>query len=73
MLRRKNEVGGYNYFLAMLQNNRVDGWVDIETFASSVMLLQAGLLLINCLYIFWHFCLQIHILGCLVISHFCKI
>ena len=40
-------------------------------FVPSVALLQAGLLLINCLHIltfqFW-----IYILGCLVISHFCK-
>ena len=41
-------------------------------FVPSVALLQAGLLLINCLHIFQHFCVRIHILGCLVISHFCK-
>ena len=38
MLRRKNEEGGYNYFLAMLQNNRVDGWVELITEAESVVL-----------------------------------
>ncbi len=38
MIRRKNEVGGYNYFLAMLQNRQVNGWVELITDAESVVL-----------------------------------
>ncbi len=38
MLRRKNEVGGYNYFLSMLRNEAVDGWVELATDAKAVMI-----------------------------------
>lgn len=38
MLRRKNEVGGYNYFLSMLRNEAVDGWVELSTDAKAVMI-----------------------------------
>lgn len=38
MLRRKNEVGGYNYFLSMLRNRPVDGWVTLATDAAAVLI-----------------------------------
>ncbi len=38
MLRRKNEVGGYNYFLSMLRNRPIDGWVTLATDAASALL-----------------------------------
>lgn len=38
MMRRKNEVGGHNYFLSMLHDNPVDGWVRLATTARAVMI-----------------------------------
>lgn len=38
MMRRKNEVGGHNYFLSMLRNEPVDGWVTLATSAKAVMI-----------------------------------
>lgn len=38
MLRRKNEVGGHNYFLSMLRNRPVDGWVTLATSAEAVLI-----------------------------------
>ena len=31
MIRRRNEVGGYNYFIADLENRTVDGWISLAT------------------------------------------
>ncbi|MBQ5653275.1 MAG: glycosyl hydrolase family 2, partial [Alistipes sp.] len=31
MMRRKNEVGGHNYFLSLLHNAPIDGWVTLAT------------------------------------------
>lgn len=36
MIRRRNEAGGHNYFLAMLRNRPIDGWVPLGTAAASV-------------------------------------
>jgi rhamnogalacturonyl hydrolase YesR len=38
LIRRRNEAGGYNYFLAMLSNHPVDGWVELATPARSAVL-----------------------------------
>lgn len=38
MIRRKNECGGYNYFVAMLENKTVNGWVKLGTPAASAMI-----------------------------------
>lgn len=38
MLRRTNEVGGHNYFLSMLRNRPIDGWVTLATDAASALL-----------------------------------
>ena len=37
-LRRRNEAGGYNYFLTMLSDHTVDGWVELATPARSAVL-----------------------------------
>ena len=39
-MRRRNEAGGYNYFLTMLSNHTVDGWVELATPARSAVLLD---------------------------------
>lgn len=36
MIRRRNEVGGYNYFLALLNNRPINGWVTLATDAKAV-------------------------------------
>lgn len=36
MLRRRNEVGGYNYFVALLNENGIDGWVTLATDSKAV-------------------------------------
>lgn len=38
LLRRKNEAGGYNYFLALLTDNAINGWETLATSAESVMI-----------------------------------
>ena len=38
MMRRKNEVGGHNYFLSMLRNEPIDGWVTLATEARAAMI-----------------------------------
>lgn len=38
MMRRKNEVDGYNYFLAHLTSGPFDGWVELATEAKAVAL-----------------------------------
>jgi len=38
MIRRRNEAGGYNYFLAMLSDRSVDGWVKLATPAASAVI-----------------------------------
>ncbi|MDE6481150.1 MAG: glycosyl hydrolase family 2 [Muribaculaceae bacterium] len=38
LLRRTNEVGGHNYFLALLDDNRLDGWETLAVPAESVMI-----------------------------------
>ena len=38
MMRRKNEVGGHNYFLSMLRNEKVDGYITLATSARAVMI-----------------------------------
>ncbi len=38
MLRRTNEIGGHNYFLSMLRNRPIDGWVTLATDAASALL-----------------------------------
>lgn len=38
MIRRKNEVGGYNYFLSMLRNRPIDGWVTLATDAEAALI-----------------------------------
>ncbi len=35
IIRRTNEVGGHNYFIAMLTNSPIDGWVKLATDASA--------------------------------------
>lgn len=36
MIRRRNEVGGYNYFLALLNEHEIDGFVTLSTPAESI-------------------------------------
>lgn len=36
MIRRRNEAGGYNYFLALLNDREIDGFVTLATPATSV-------------------------------------
>lgn len=36
MLRRRNETGGYNYFVALLNENGIDGWVTLATDSKAV-------------------------------------
>lgn len=38
LIRRTNEVGGYNYFLALLNEGVIDGWQTLATPAASVMI-----------------------------------
>ena len=38
LLRRANEAGGSNYFLALLDDDRLDGWETLATPAESVMI-----------------------------------
>ena len=38
VLRRINEAGGHNYFIALLNDNAVDGWETLATPAESVMI-----------------------------------
>lgn len=38
LLRRTNEAGGHNYFLALLNDNEIDGWQTLATEAESVMI-----------------------------------
>lgn len=38
LLRRANEAGGSNYFLALLHDDRLDGWETLATPAESVMI-----------------------------------
>ncbi len=38
LLRRRNESGGWNYFLAMLQDKPLDGWVKLATPAASAII-----------------------------------
>lgn len=38
MIRRRNEAGGHNYFLAMLKDSVVNGWVPLAIHARSVMI-----------------------------------
>lgn len=38
LLRRVNEVGGKNYFLALLNENAIDGWETLSTPAQSVVI-----------------------------------
>ena len=36
MIRRRNEAGGHNYFIALLQNRPLDGWVTLSNPAAGV-------------------------------------
>lgn len=36
LIRRRNEAGGHNYFIALLQNRPLDGWVTLTAPAASV-------------------------------------
>lgn len=38
LLRRRNEVGGYNYFVSLLNDRPIDGWVDLGTEAEEIIL-----------------------------------
>ncbi len=38
LLRRSNEAGGYNYFLALLNDNAIDGWETLAVPAESIMI-----------------------------------
>jgi len=38
MIRRSNECGGYNYFVSMLENKTVNGYVKLATPAASAMI-----------------------------------
>lgn len=38
LLRRTNEAGGHNYFLALLSDNSLDGWQTLATPSESVMI-----------------------------------
>ena len=41
LLRRANEAGGSNYFLALLDDDRLDGWETLATPAESVMIFDS--------------------------------
>ena len=36
MIRRRNEVGGWNYFVSLLQDRPIDGWVTLATPSAAV-------------------------------------
>ncbi|MCM1163188.1 MAG: glycosyl hydrolase family 2 [Muribaculaceae bacterium] len=38
MMRRRNEAGGYNYYISLLTNNPVDGYIQLATPAKSAMI-----------------------------------
>ena len=38
MIRRLNEAGGHNYFISMLRDSVIDGWVPLAVNARSVMI-----------------------------------
>ncbi|MDE5997458.1 MAG: glycosyl hydrolase family 2 [Muribaculaceae bacterium] len=38
LLRRSNEIGGHNYFLALLDENNINGWETLAVPAESVMI-----------------------------------
>ncbi len=38
LLRRTNEAGGHNYFLALLNDNSIDGWETLAMPAESIMI-----------------------------------
>ena len=38
MIRRVNEAGGHNYFISVLRDTVIDGWVSLATEAGSVMI-----------------------------------
>lgn len=38
LLRRTNEAGGHNYFLALLGEKKIEGWMKLATTAESVMI-----------------------------------
>ncbi len=38
LLRRVNEAGGYNYFIALLNDNEIDGWETLSVPSGSVMI-----------------------------------
>ncbi len=38
LLRRVNEVGGHNYFLALLSDTKLEGWQTLATASESVMI-----------------------------------
>ena len=38
LIRRKNEAGGYNYFVSMLDDRKVDAWVKLATEAASAVI-----------------------------------
>lgn len=38
LLRRSNEIGGHNYFLALLNENNINGWETLAVPAESVMI-----------------------------------
>jgi len=38
MIRRRNECGGHNYFLAMLDDRHINGWVKLGSHARSAMI-----------------------------------
>lgn len=41
MIRRTNEAGGYNYFISMLTNSPIDGWVKLATDAEAAEIFDA--------------------------------
>lgn len=38
LLRRTNEVGGHNYFLALLDDQEINGWVKLATQSEDIMI-----------------------------------
>lgn len=38
MIRRRNEAGGHNYFMSLLCDRTVDGWIDLAVPAGSAMI-----------------------------------
>ena len=36
MIRRNNETGGHNYFLSLLNDRKIDGWVDLAKPAAAI-------------------------------------